>query len=48
MPVARHVPAKQQASAEERLAAIRRIQKLARGLSLDGLKIKDSISAGRR
>jgi prevent-host-death family protein len=48
MPVARLVPAKKQASAEERLAAIQRIQKLASGLSLDGLKIKDLIRAGRR
>jgi antitoxin (DNA-binding transcriptional repressor) of toxin-antitoxin stability system len=48
MPIARLVPAKEQASAEDRLAAIRRIQKLASGLSLDGLKIKDLISAGRR
>lgn len=48
IPVARLVPAKTKASAEERLAAIRRIQKLASGLSLDGLKIKDLIIAGRR
>ena len=47
-PVARLVPIKREASAEERVAAIRRIQKLGAGLSLGGLKIKDLISEGRR
>jgi prevent-host-death family protein len=47
-PVARLVPANKRASADERTAAIQRIQALARGLSLDGLKIKDLISQGRR
>lgn len=47
-PVARLVPVKGSASAEERLAAIERIQKLARGLSLGGLKVKDLIREGRR
>jgi prevent-host-death family protein len=47
-PVAKLVPVKKQASSEERAAAIRRIQKLASGLSLKGLKIKDLISEGRR
>lgn len=47
-PVARLVPVNKRASTDERTAAIRRIQALARGLSLDGLKIKDLISQGRR
>ena len=47
-PVAKLVPVKKEVRAEERLAAIHRIQKLARGLSLRGLKIKDLIAAGRR
>lgn len=47
-PVAKLVPIKKEASAEERVAAIRRIQTLCRGLSLSGLKIKDLISEGRR
>jgi prevent-host-death family protein len=48
VPVARLVPAKREIAAEERLAAVRRIQKLGAGLSLRGLKIKDLVSAGRR
>jgi len=47
-PVARLVPVKKEATLEERVAAIQRIQKLAGGLSLGGLKIKDLISEGRR
>ena len=47
-PVARLVPVKKEASQEERVAAIERIQKLASGLSLRGLKVKDLISEGRR
>jgi len=47
-PVARLVPVKKEASPQERLAAVQRIQKLATGLSLGGLKIKDLISEGRR
>ncbi|HKS76342.1 MAG TPA: type II toxin-antitoxin system prevent-host-death family antitoxin [Terriglobales bacterium] len=47
-PVARLVPARKEPSMEERTAAIERIQKLARGLSLGGLKIKDLIREGRR
>lgn len=47
-PVARLVPVGRQASTDERAAAIRRIQNLASGLSLGGLKIKDLISEGRR
>jgi prevent-host-death family protein len=47
-PVAKLVPVRKEASAEERSAAIERIQKLASGLSLGGLKIKDLRSEGRR
>jgi len=47
-PVARIVPIKKEATAEERLAAIRRIQTLATDLSLGGLKVKDLIREGRR
>jgi len=46
--VAKLVPIKKEASAEERVAAIQRIQMLSRGLSLGGLKIKDLASEGRR
>jgi prevent-host-death family protein len=47
-PVARLVPIRKKGTAEERLAAIERIKKLGRGLSLGGLKAKDLISEGRR
>ena len=47
-PVAKLVPVKKEVSVEERAAAIQRIQKLAAGLSLGGLKVKDLISEGRR
>jgi prevent-host-death family protein len=47
-PVAKLVPVKKEASAEERAAAVRRIQKLRTRLSLAGLKIKDMIAEGRR
>jgi prevent-host-death family protein len=47
-PVAKLVPVKKEASAEQRAAAIRRIQKLGTRLSLRGLKVKDLISEGRR
>ena len=47
-PVARLVPVKKEANREERAAAIKRIQKLASGLSLSGLRVKDLISEGRR
>lgn len=47
-PIAKLVPVKKQVSPEERIAAIERIQKLANGLSLSGLKIKDLIGEGRR
>ncbi len=47
-PVAKLVPVKKVASLEERSAAIMRIQKLAKGLSLGGLRVKDLIGEGRR
>ena len=47
-PVAKLVPVKKEDSPEERVAAIDRIQKLAAGLSLGGLKVKDLIREGRR
>jgi prevent-host-death family protein len=47
-PVAKLVPVKKEVRPEERVAAINRIQKLAAGLSLDGLKVKDLIREGRR
>jgi prevent-host-death family protein len=47
-PVAKLVPVKKEVRPEERLAAIDRIQKLATGLSLGGLKVKDLIREGRR
>jgi len=46
-PIAKLVPVKKQVRPEERIAAIERIQKLATGLSLSGLKIKDLIGEGR-
>ena len=47
-PVAKLVPVKKEASAEQRAAAIRRIQKLSTGLSLGGLRTKNLINEGRR
>ena len=47
-PVAKLVPVKKKVRPEERVAAIDRIQKLAAGLSLGGLKVKDLIREGRR
>jgi prevent-host-death family protein len=47
-PVAKLVPVTKEVRPEERIAAIDRIQKLARGLSLRGLKVKDLIREGRR
>jgi len=47
-PVAKLVPVKKEASPRERLEAIERIQKLASGISLGRLKIKDLIREGRR
>jgi len=47
-PVANLVPVKKEVRPEERVAAIDRIQKLATGLSLGALKVKDLIREGRR
>lgn len=47
-PVAKLVPVRKEVRPEERVAAIHRIQKLASGLSLCGLKVKDLIREGRR
>lgn len=47
-PVAKLVPVKKEASPSERVAAIERIQRLASGISLGRLKIKDLIGEGRR
>lgn len=47
-PVAKLVPVGRKASAEERLAAIHRIEQLGSGLSLNGQKIKDLVREGRR
>jgi len=47
-PVAKLVPVKKETTPEERLAAIKRIQKLSSGLSLSGLRVKDLLSEGRR
>ena len=47
-PVAKLVPIKREATTDERASAIKRIQRLASGLSLGRLKIKDLISEGRR
>ena len=47
-PVAKLVPVRKEASAEQRAVAIQRIQKLSAGLSLGRLKIKDLINEGRR
>jgi prevent-host-death family protein len=47
-PVAKLVPVKKEVRPEERVAAIDRIQKLATGLSLGGLKVKDLIRERRR
>jgi len=47
-PVAKLVPVRKEACREERVAAIKRIQKLASGLSLSGLRVKGLIREGRR
>lgn len=47
-PVAKLVPVKKEASVGERSAAIERIQKLGARLSLNGLKVKDLVTEGRR
>jgi len=46
--VAKLVPVKKETTAEERAAAIDRIQRLGASLSLGGLKVKDLIAEGRR
>lgn len=47
-PVAKLVPVKKEVSVGERSAAIERIQKLGARLSLNGLKVKDLVTEGRR
>jgi prevent-host-death family protein len=47
-PVAKLIPVQKKASAQERLAAIARIQKLAAGLALGELGVKELIVEGRR
>ena len=47
-PVAKLVPVRKEMSAEQRVAAIERIQQLAASLSLGGLKVRDLINEGRR
>ena len=47
-PVAKLVPVRKEVSAQQRIDAIGRIQRLAIGLSLGGLKVKDLINEGRR
>jgi prevent-host-death family protein len=47
-PVARLVPINRKHTPAERRAAIERIKKLSKGLSLEGLKIRDLINEGRR
>ena len=48
VPVAKLVPVRKEVSAKQRVAAIERIQRLATGLSLGGLKVKDLVQEGRR
>ena len=47
-PVAKLVPVKKKATADERAAAIQRIQMLGASLSLGGLKAKHLIEEGRK
>ena len=47
-PVAKLVPVKMKSTADERAAAIQRIQKLGATLSLGGLKVKALIEEGRK
>ncbi|HEY2827463.1 MAG TPA: type II toxin-antitoxin system prevent-host-death family antitoxin [Pirellulales bacterium] len=47
-PVAKLVPVKKKSTPEERRAAIESWRKMAKGLSLGGLKIRDMINEGRR
>jgi prevent-host-death family protein len=48
VPVARLVPIKKKPTADERTAAIKRITKLSRQLTLGGTTIKELISEGRK
>jgi prevent-host-death family protein len=47
-PVARLVPIKRTSTPEQRRAAIEGMRKLAKGLSLRGLRVADLIKEGRR
>jgi len=47
-PVAKLVPVKRKASAEDRAAAVARIRKLSVGLSLKRAKIRNLIAEGRK
>lgn len=47
-PVVRMVPVKRKTTPEQRRAAIDAMRKLAEGISLRGLRIKDLIREGRR
>jgi prevent-host-death family protein len=47
-PIAKIVPMKKKATKDQRVAAIERIQKLGKTLSLGGLKIKTLIAEGRK
>lgn len=47
-PVAKLVPVKKKPTADERAAAILRIQKLGATLSLGGLRVKNLIEEGRK
>jgi prevent-host-death family protein len=47
-PVARLVPVDRQSTPAQRRAAIEGMRKLASGLTLGGLKVKDLIAEGRR
>ena len=48
VPIAKLVPVNQEINVADRLAAIKRIQKLSCGISLAGLKVKDLTGEGRR
>ena len=47
-PVARMIPASPSVSIESRQAAINKMRELSAGHSLDGLKVQDLISEGRK
>lgn len=48
LPVAKLVPIKRKATADERAAAIKRMQKRAASLSLGGITIKQLLTEGRK